>query len=71
MAESRACRCCGKSYEHPQPASLSTRRNCHDCAQLPDAVRDVLESHLTEIGRLKRRLEKLEKPASASQTASA
>jgi hypothetical protein len=55
----RTCRCCGRKFEHPAPASLSTKRDCHDCAQLPEGVRRVLEGHQGEIVRLRREVDQI------------
>lgn len=63
----RTCRCCGADFEHPAPASLSTKRYCAECATLPEGFRTVLERHQLEITRLRKELAQLTgRPAQAS-----
>ena len=55
----RTCRCCGADFEHPAPASLSTKRYCTQCATLPEGIRAVLERHQSELVRLRKELAQL------------
>ncbi|MCC7491184.1 MAG: hypothetical protein IT204_02500 [Fimbriimonadaceae bacterium] len=55
----RTCRCCGKAFQHPAPGALSTKRNCGECCQLPEPLREVLERHQTELTRLRREVDRL------------
>lgn len=63
----RTCRCCGKSFEHPAPGSLSTKRCCDSCARLPAPVREVFERHQLELTQLRKQVEKL-RGAAAEET---
>ena len=67
----RTCRSCGRAFEHPAPASLSTKRFCDACMRLPEPVRDVLERHQVELTRLRREVDKLKSVAPPAPDASA
>ncbi|MBI2299989.1 MAG: hypothetical protein HYU66_13790 [Armatimonadetes bacterium] len=64
----RTCRACGQSYEHPAPASMSTKRFCESCMLLPERVREVLERHQIELTRLRREVDKLKKALPAAES---
>lgn len=67
----RTCRCCGRSYQHPSPGSLSTKRFCDSCMRLPEAIREVFERHQLELTRLRKALDRSSTAASSDSSAGA
>jgi len=58
----RVCRVCGQSYAYPRRKSPATRFYCDTCADLPPAVRAVLEVHNKRLKSLAAALERLNPP---------